>query len=116
MRKVVRYAVENITPEQFTSAAYVLLAFFGAIVTLDKVVDIIRKWKAPSTDTAKKLDNDKKRLDDHEASIHMLQESSRVQLAALQAMLDHELHNGNSEEMQKARDDINKYLTSLVAK
>ena len=108
--------MENITPDQLLNTVVVLLAVFAAIVTVDKVIDIFKKWKAPSTDTAKKLDNDKKRLDEHEAAIHALQETNRVQLAALQALLDHELHNGNAGQMQKARDDINAYLQSLVAK
>lgn len=108
--------MENITPDQLLNTVVVLLAIFAAIVTVDKVIDIFKKWKAPSTDTAKKLDNDKKRLDEHEAAIHALQETNRVQLAALQALLDHELHNGNAGQMQKARDDINAYLQSLVAK
>ncbi len=108
--------MENITPDQLLNTVVVLLAVFAAIVTVDKVIDIFKKWKAPSTDTAKKLDNDKKRLDEHEAAIHALQETNRVQLAALQALLDHELHNGNADQMQRARDDINVYLQSLVAK
>lgn len=108
--------MENVTPDSLLNAVTVLLAVFAAIVTVDKVIEIIRKWRTPSTATAKKLENDKKRLDEHEESIHALQQSSRVQLAALQALLDHELHNGNADQMQKARDDINVYLTSLMTK
>ena len=108
--------MENITPDQLLNTVVVLLSIFAAIVTVDKVIDIIKKWRTPSLDTAKKLANDKKRLDEHDESIHTLQESSRVQLAALLALLDHELHNGNAEQMQKARDGIHEYLQSLVAK
>lgn len=108
--------MENITPDQLMNTVVVLLAIFAAIVTVDKVIDIIKKWRAPSTDVTKKLDTDKKRLDEHEESIRKLQESSRVQLTALQAMLDHELHNGNTEQMQSARDEIYRYLQSLVSR
>ncbi len=108
--------MENITPEQLINAVTVLLVLFGGIVTVDKVIDVVKKWRLPATDTAKKLANDKKRLDEHEEAIHSLRESSRVQLAALQALLDHELHNGNADQMQSARDDINSYLQSLVTK
>lgn len=108
--------MENITPDQLMNTVVVLLAIFAAIVTVDKVIDIIKKWRSPSTDTMKKLENDKQRLDEHDDAIRALQESSRVQLGALMALLDHELHNGNGDQMQKARDDINAYLQNLVAK
>lgn len=108
--------MENITPDQLMNTVVVLLAIFAAIVTVDKVIDIIKKWRAPTTDVTKKLDADKKRLDEHEESIRKLQEGSRVQLTALQAMLDHELHNGNTEQMQNARDEIYRYLQSLVSR
>lgn len=108
--------MENITPDQLMNTVVVLLAIFAAIVTVDKVIDIIKKWRTPSTDTIKKLENDKMRLDAHDEAIHTLQESSRVQLGALMALLDHELHNGNGGQMQKARDDINAYLQNLVSK
>ena len=108
--------MENITPDQLMNTVVVLLAIFAAIVTVDKVIDIIKKWRSPTTDVAKKLDSDKKRLDEHDESIRKLQEGSKVQLTALQAMLDHEIHNGNTEQMQKARDEINRYLQSLVSR
>ena len=102
--------MENLTPDQLLTAAYVILAIFGVLITVDKGIDIIKKWRAPATDTAQKLANDKDRLDNHEQAIQDLQESSRVQCAALVALLDHELHNGNKEQMEGARDDLLKHL------
>ena len=32
------------------------------------------------------------------------------------ALLDHELHNGNGEQMQKARDDIMHYLQGNICR
>lgn len=115
--------MESITADQFSTTIYVLLSFFGGMITVDKIIDIIKKWRAPSTDTAIKLANDKKRLDEQQEEldrqkheINTLKESARVQSAALMALLDHELHNGNADQMQKARDDIMKYLQDLLAK
>ena len=101
--------MENITLEQLSTTVYVVLIIFGALITVDKVIDIIKKWRAPATDTAQKLANDKGRLDDHEAAIKELQESGRLHGAALVALLDHELHNGNTKQMEDARDDILKH-------
>ena len=102
--------MEHLTPDQLYTAVYVVIAIFGVLVSLDKGIDIIKKWRAPSADTAKKLANDKNRLDEHDAAIKRLQESSEVQCAALLALLDHQLHNGNAEQMEKAKADIVEYL------
>lgn len=115
--------MESITASQLSTTIYVLLAIFAGMITVDKVIDIIKKWRVPSTDTVSKLANDKKRLDDHQKEldrqqqeIDTLKESARVQSTALMALLDHELHNGNADQMQRARDDIMRYLQDLLAK
>jgi len=108
--------MNDLSLDQLLTAVYVVIALFGILITVDKGIDIIKKWRAPATDTAQKLANDKDRLDDHEAAIHDLQESSKVQCAALVAILDHELHNGNAGQMEKARDGLMAYLQGLITK
>ena len=102
--------MNGVTAGQIDTTVYVLLAVFAAIITIDKVIDIIKRWRAPSTDTAKKLATDKLRLDEHEKEISMLQKSNQIIMASLMALLDHELHNGNTDQMQQARDDIMQFL------
>jgi len=102
--------MEKISPDQIWTAIIVVLAIFAAIITVDKVIDIVKKWRSPGTDIMKKLGVDKERLDHHETAITDLQESQRVLCSGVLALLDHELHNGNAEEMQKARDDIMDHL------
>lgn len=106
--------MENVTPDALLNAVIVILAVFAAIATIDKAVDIFKKWKQPTTDTAKKLANDKERLDQHDKSIKKLQESNQVLCAGILALLDHELHNGNADQMQQARDDIMRYLQGSI--
>ena len=115
--------MENLSAEQLLTAVYVILALFAALITVDKVVDIIKKWRTPATDTAKKLASDKERLDGHDKElerqqqeINLLKESGRVQAAALMALLDHELHNGNTAQMQSAHDGLMTYLQGLMTK
>ncbi len=113
--------METLTPGQIQTTVYVLLVLFGGIITVDKVLDIIKKWRAPSsdaaTDTAKKFANDQRRLDEHQQELERvkeeiasLKENGRVTSAGVMALLDHELHNGNASQMEKARDDIMAYL------
>lgn len=107
-------SMDGVTVQQLMTTGYVILAVFAAIITVDKVIDIFRKWKAPSTDTAKKLANDKILLDEHSQSIEELKESTQVLCNGVLALLDHELHNGNADQMQSARDDILKYLQGKI--
>lgn len=108
--------LSKISPDQLMSAVVVALAIFAAIVTIDKVIDIIKKWRTPTTDTAKKLATDKQRLDEHDEVIKDLSEGQQVMCSALLAILDHELHNGNSAQMEKARDGMMEYLSKHIAK
>ena len=88
---------------------------------MDKIIDIVKKWKAPgaeaASDTAKKFANDQRRLDEQQKELERvkeeiasLKENGRVTSAGVMALLDHELHNGNASQMEKARDDIMAYL------
>ena len=66
----------------------------------------------------RKLENDKQRLDGHERTLNSIGEAQKdntegfaVLAGALLAVLDHELHNGNEEQMNGARNELNRYLT-----
>ena len=104
----------KVTPDQLFNSIVVMLAIFAAVVTIDKFVDIIKKWRTPTTDTAKKLAMDKQRLDEHEEAITDLRESQQVICSALLAILDHGIHNGNTDQMEKARGELMKYLSKHI--
>ena len=108
--------LSKVTPGQLYTTIIVLLAIFAAIITVDKVIDIIKKWRAPTTDTEKKLARDKERLDEHEEAIKDLRDSQQVICSALLAILDHGIHNGNTDQMEKARDEMMAYLSKHIAK
>ena len=108
--------MEQLTPEAIMTAGVVILAIFGIIITIDKVIDIWKKWRTPTTDVAKKLAADKTRLDKHDEDISKLQGSLPVLCEGVLALLDHELHNGNADQMQKARDNMMDYLYKGVKK
>lgn len=62
------------------------------------------------TAQAKMLDNDKRRLDEHDRQISDIRRGQMVNCAGVQALLEHELHNGNTTEMQDASKAIDKWL------
>lgn len=136
--------IEGITPEMLWDFVLVVLGLCAVIATVYKVVEIVRKEKErkklSSVDLTdeiankvlekleprfaeidRKLTSDKDRLDNHESSLKSIQKSNavvrdglRVSCEALTAVLDHELHNGNGDQMQKARDALQQYTSSLI--
>lgn len=56
------------------------------------------------------LDNDKRRLDEMERKQADMQRGQMANCRGVQALLEHELHNGNAEEMQDASHEIADWL------
>lgn len=106
--------MEGITADQILNSISVALIIMAAMITIDKVIDIVRKWKKPQVDVVEKLKNDKDRLDEQEKKIEKLEKGVQVINQGVIALLDHEMHNGNGEQMQKARNEIQHYLNSLI--
>lgn len=56
------------------------------------------------------LDNDKRRLDEMEKKQADMQRGQMANCRGVQALLEHELHNGNAEEMEGASHEIAEWL------
>ena len=108
--------MSGVTPDQLMTTVSVLLAIFAAIVTVDKVFDIVKKWRSPSVAVIKQLNDMQRRQDEDEKAIKGLQEGQQALCSGIMALLDHELHNGNTEQMQNARDGIMSYLQGKIVK
>lgn len=57
-----------------------------------------------------RLDNVERRLNSHDSDISDLHAGQSAMCRGVQALLDHELHNGNEDEMKAASDGIGKWL------
>lgn len=106
----------------------VLLGAFAAIITIDKVVDVFKKWCKPKEKQAqdiaaqqekcaKMFRNDDERMRKIEGQMEQLRsemeqrkEGERVLIAGVRELLEHELHNGNGAAMKDASDDLFNYL------
>lgn len=108
--------MNGISPDQLMNAVVVVLAVLAAIVAIDKAADVFKKWKRPQKDMGEMLRTDKKRLDEHERDISVLKDGQEALCAGVVALLDHQLHNGNSDQMEKAKDKISNYLSGLITK
>ena len=112
--------------------AAALVAVFGFVSALDKVLDIIHKYvkKAQAPDDAqnKRIDAIEKRLaavetvsTQHAAALRRdmtrfdgIDEEIRLVLVGVQNLLDSQLSGNNREGMQKSKSDINNYLLKGV--
>ena len=99
----------------------VLAALLGVIILVGNAVDAIRKMRKPREQKAETLEAhqeacgkrfaaDRKLLETHDRDIDNLKEGQRVMCAALHELLEHELHNGNSDKMRQASSDLFDYL------
>lgn len=113
--------IENIPSEGWLWFFVVLLLLvnvYNAVSTARKNVrDEKKRHDQPTAelnskigDISKKLDSDKRRLDDHDKRLDDLRKGLMVNCAGVQALLEHELHNGNTTEMETASTDIDKWL------
>ena len=100
-----------------------ILAVCAIIAIIGKALDVVSGWLRPaqkkSSDVQTCLHNDKQRLDAHDGRIGALetglkdtQDGQRVTMQGVMALLEHELHNGNSEQMEQASRAIRTYLLS----
>lgn len=102
--------MENITPSDLWTGLLVFLAICAAIITISKTIDVIKSWRKPSVDIMECLAKDKRRLDQHDAQIEDLKTGTENLCLGVKALLNHELHDGNSTEMEQASSDLDTWL------
>lgn len=120
--------IEGFTPDMLWTFCIVLVGLAAIVVLFAKVADIIRdtrkRHQAPSDgvesrleaielrlgEIDKKLDRDKRRLDEMEKGAQDSQDGFKVVCTAVLALLNHEIHNGNTDEMLDAQKGIQEYL------
>lgn len=113
--------VQALSGGNISTFMVVLVALMGLFVLAGNVVDAARKMRKPrerkeedlqthQEACGKKFAADKRVLDDHDQRIEMLEEGQCVMCAALHELLEHELHNGNADKMQRASSDLFDYL------
>lgn len=113
--------VKNITPEMILLALGVFLALAAAIVGADKFFDVIKKWRKPREQTDQTLarcqldlNNQKARADSQAEEIKALRAGLIVTCQGVKALIEHELHNGNKDEMETASGAIDKWIFERV--
>lgn len=106
--------MENITFEQVRNLVLLVLALLGGYNVLMTAIKNRREEKrrkdAPVNNLEEKVNDHDERLDRDHKRLNDLEESNRIIMRALMAMLSHEI-NGNSDEKLKASfDEIQQFL------
>lgn len=111
----------RITPDLILSAIGVLLAIAAAIVGIDKLAEVIKKWKKPRDQTDQTLVQCQIDLQAQKAianiqaeQINALRAGLIVTCQGVKALIEHELHNGNKDEMETASGAIDKWIFERV--
>lgn len=113
--------MEKVSYETLLAVVVAVLAICGAINVVGATIKTVKEWRQPQMqrDASQndaieqimgKLSNDKNRIDAHETAIADLRAGQRCLCEGVQALLNHALHNGNTNEMQTASTSINKWL------
>ena len=110
--------MEWLTTQNIISFGVVLAELIGLIVLLSNGKKALDSFRQPRVELENRLDKhdeylaaDKRRIEALEKRMDDSDDAFEVVMQALIALLGHELHNGNTEEMQDALGALNKYLT-----
>ena len=104
-----------------TTFLLVLVALAGLFILFVNVIEAGRKLRKPKETERttltehqeaceKRFEADYKRFTDLEKRMAYQEETSQVLCAGMHALLEHELHNGNANEMQRASNDLFNHL------
>ncbi len=110
-------AVDALTHSSLLAALVVIVALMELVTLAGKAADALRSLRGPRRASDERLEavaaaqrGDKARLDRHEEELAGLREGQRQLCQGVQALLEHALHNGNSDEMDKASRGIQEWL------
>lgn len=105
--------VKMLTGDHLMIFLLVVVAITTLFILFVNAAEAMRKLKRPQekkedilesrqSECAKMFDRDFKRLNEHSERIEAVEETTRVLCTGMHALLEHELHNGNADEMRQA--------------
>ena len=92
----------------------VLVAIMGVYVLVGNVIKTTRDLRKPYGNVSEDIKKLKAVVDTHTDEIQDIRRTNRIQCQAVRALLNHAIHNGNTEEMQRAAGALDEYLTDKI--
>lgn len=106
--------MEALTGNNLIVTALVLVAVMEFVNLVGRTVGTFREWRKPGHDSdedfQKRLLKCETRLEEDSLQLQDMKNGQKEICYGVQALLNHALHNGNSDEMKAASDNINKWL------
>lgn len=92
----------------------IFLTMCGSIATVAGAIAIIynvyQKARQPDTERDKALKRHSELLDNDNKRLKELEESNKVLMQSMLALLSHAIDGNNTEDLKDARDELQKYL------
>ena len=103
----------------------VLVALMGVFVLVGNVIKTFRDIKKPREDMREdlrvevnnlkdKIERIETVIDTHGVEIKDIRHTNRIQCQAVRALLNHAIHDGNTDEMLRAAGALDDYLTDKI--
>lgn len=103
----------------------VLVAIMGFFLLVGNVIKMLREIIKPHNDkndemkteikeVKNKMNHIEQAMNSHNGEIEDLRQMSRIQCQAIRALLNHAIHDGNTDEMIRTSNALDDYLTDKI--
>ena len=90
------------------------LTVCGAVITVSgagaAVIAIIKALRKPDTERDEKLKRHDEPLDNDNKRLRELEESNKIIMQSMLALMSHAIDGNHTEDLKQARDDLQSYL------
>lgn len=95
---------------EFSITSEQILGFCALITALWGLWKIVKEWKKPSEDLKKTVDKHSELLDTDNKRLKEIEESNKMMLQTLLAMINHNITGNGIDSMKEIRDKLQQYL------
>lgn len=88
------------------------LAICGAIITVGGAWAVLKKVREPETEKSNTLKKHGEMLANDNKRLKELEDSTKIIMKSMLAIMSHELDGNHTEQLKKAKEDLEAYLIS----
>jgi len=116
--------MDNITLANLQSAILLIIGIAGILVSIDKGIEVIQKWRGTKARKAAEKATDERfikleerlqacedRLERGDQKFSYIEEDSKHTLMALNAMLMHFISGNDHEKLKSVKSELDKYMS-----
>lgn len=96
------------TAWQYIAFGCVVITTLGGAGAI--IISIIKWWRQPDKTRDEMLNEHEKKLNNDHKRLNELEESNRIMMQSMLAIMSHLIDGNHTDQLQKARDDLQEYL------